>query len=181
MKLRLSILALIFTCTASSVLAQDFVTGPRPARTALAPADEYFGHYQLSVLGIANTIRDTSKRFDDSSIGPVSLINGPLSFVGDAIGAWERKYRSDPWIAKDLLALELVYLKSNTREGLRLARNTAKWLTNDYPDSEYAEVAEREIAQATGSGENMSGSYDPAAAWARFASLRAPLPPGGPH
>ena len=30
----------------------------------LAPADEYFGRYNLSVLGIANSIRDAGARID---------------------------------------------------------------------------------------------------------------------
>src|SRR5580704_4539158 len=98
------------------VMAQDALRG-------LAPADEYFGRFNLSVLGIANTIRDAGARVDDGA-DPRTMLNGPLSFVTDAIHAWEQKYPNDPWIAKDLLALETVYLRVPTDEGFRLASQT---------------------------------------------------------
>jgi hypothetical protein len=178
---RFHILAVVLTFTATPVVAQEFSPSAAVPMSALAPADEYFGHYQMSVLGIANTLRDAKLRLEESNATPPSLINGPLAFVGDAIGAWEHKYPADPWIAKDLLALEIVYLETNSPDGTRRARETAAWLMKDYPATQYASAGQRELADASGAGTSDTAGYDPKAAWARFAALRSPLPPGGPH
>jgi len=177
---RSTILAVVFAFTAGPVAAQEFAPVTSVPMSALAPADEYFGHFQMSVLGIANTIRDAGRRLDESG-ATRSVISGPLTFVADAIGAWERKYPSDPWIAKDLLALEIVYLQAGTPEGTRRARDTAAWLMKDYPATQYAALGQSELDEALGGGTVETAAYDPRAAWARFAALRAPLPPGGPH
>jgi hypothetical protein len=119
-------------------MAQDSTRG-------LAPADEYFGQYKLSVLGIANTIRDAGTRIDNGT-DPHALIDGPLKYVSDALHDWEGRYPSDPWIAKDLLALEVVYLRVPTDDGFRLASKTEAWLIADYPDSDQAAQGRSELA-----------------------------------
>jgi hypothetical protein len=167
---RVTLLAVFFAFTTVPAFAQEYVPAPAVPMSALAPADEYFGRFQMSVLGIANTLRDADLRLEEGS-SPPSIINGPLSFVGDAIAAWERKYPADPWIAKDLLALERVYLHA-PGAAVR-ARETAAWLGRDYPATQYAVTGQRELADAFGPGS------DPNAAWTRFAALRAPLSSGG--
>src|SRR5471030_965090 len=109
-----------FLASITPALAQDSLRG-------LAPADRYFGHYKLSVLGIANTIRDAGTRIDAGG-DPHNMLNGPLSYVTDAMKDWEQQYPNDPWIAKDLLALEALYLHVPTDEGFRLASQTEAWL-----------------------------------------------------
>jgi hypothetical protein len=138
-KLRFALCIAAFSASFAPAFAQDSLRG-------LAPADEYFGHYKLSVLGIANTIRDAGARIDSGS-DPHSMLTGPLSFVTDAIKDWEQQFPSDPWIAKDLLALEAVYLRVPTDEGFRLASQTEAWLVADYPSTESAGRGRDELAQ----------------------------------
>lgn len=138
MKLRLAVCIAAFFAVLAPAVAQDPLQG-------LAPADEYFGHYKLSVLGIANTIRDAGNRVD-SGADARTLLSGPLSFVTEAMKDWEQQYPRDPWIAKDLLALEAVYLRVPTDEGFRLATQTEAWLVADYSDSEYAAKGRVELA-----------------------------------
>jgi hypothetical protein len=128
-KVRLALIIAAFSAMLAPAMAQD--------TQGLAPADEYFGHYKLSVLGIANTIRDAGARID-AGTDPRSMLNGPLSFVNDAIKDWESQYPADPWISKDLLALETVYLRVPTDEGFRLATQTESWLVADYANSDNA-------------------------------------------
>ena len=138
MKLRLALCIAAFFGMFAPAMAQDSLRG-------LAPADEYFGRYNLSVLGIANTIRDADARLDGG--GDVhAMLSGPLSFVSDAIKDWEQKYPRDPWIAKDLLALEAVYLHVPTDDGFRLASQTEAWLIADYPDTDYAAQGRSQLA-----------------------------------
>jgi hypothetical protein len=167
-------------------LAQDDVAPdvppPSPALRGLAPADEYFGRYNLSVLGIANNIRDAGSRIELGGDIHV-MMSGPLTFATDAIKSWEDQYPSDPWIARDLLALEAVYLKVPTDECFRLAGQTEAWLLADYPNTIYAAQARKQLADAT-----PAPSYQPvvvrrvqpsipsyAIPWERYAALRAPL------
>jgi hypothetical protein len=178
----LSIAAFFSLC--APVLAQDDLSPdmppPSPALSGLAPADEYFGHYNLSVLGIANHIRDAGSRIDTGSDVHV-MLSGPLMFATDAIRAWEQQYPNDPWIARDLLALEAVYLKVPTDECFRLASKTEAWLTADYPDTVYAAQGRKQLADAAS-----PATYQPIARqqpaipsyaipWERFAALRAPF------
>jgi hypothetical protein len=181
-------IAAILACSAP-VQAGDRTLG-------LAPADEYFGRYDLSVLGVANTIRDAGARID-AGADPRSMISGPLAFATDAIHAWEAKYPTDPWIAKDLLALETVYVRVPGDDGARLAAQTEAWLIADYPNSSYAAGARQQLAAGNASTADLPAlpappapAATPAAAapipsyatpWERFAALRVPLPPTYPR
>jgi hypothetical protein len=173
MKLRLLLLSLTFAGSAVPALADDALPAGTVPMRALAPADEYFGHARMSVLGIANTIRDAGARIDEGT-PPPSMVDGPLAFVGDAIRDWEHQFPRDPWIARDLYALELVYLRVHNPQGLTLARSTESWLVRDYPDC----PAARDARLALGDAINDEGG-PPRDAWGRFADLRAPLP--SPH
>lgn len=198
MKFRLALCIAAFFATLAPALAQDSLRG-------LAPADEYFGRYNLSVLGIANTIRDAGARLDGGG-DPRAMLTGPLSFVTDAVKDWEGKYPSDPWIAKDLLALEACYLHVSSDEGFRLASQTEAWLIADYPDSDSATEGRSQLAsnripympqqvpQAAPVAQYQPQPYQPqwqpvvqrqqpqaqaipsyATPWERYASLRAPF------
>lgn len=159
-----------FVAALAFALVPFLICAPVKASGRLAPADEYFGHYAMSVLGIANILRDAPARFSDSA-NRSSNIDGPLSFVSDAIHAWERKYPNDPWIAKDLYALEIVYLHAPAPRALALAMLTQAWLAHDYPGSTYIVPSRVALENVRGA----SGSYPQSSAWARFTSARAPL------
>jgi hypothetical protein len=158
-------LAIFFIASAGPALAQD---------ATLAPADENFGRFNLSVLGIANAIRDSGARIDGGT-DPHALLSGPLAFATDAMHAWEERYPADPWIAKDLLALETVYLKIPTDDALRLASRTEAWLIADFPASPYVAKA-RALLDAASATAAAPAQAAPVNAWERFAALRVPLP-----
>ena len=121
---RLGILALLFVFSGVGALAAD--------RSQLAPADEYFGRLKMSILGIANTIRDAGLRLD-AGASPADVMNGSLAFASDAIQDWEHRYPRDPWIPRDLAALQSAYEKIQTAQGQELARKTAAWRQHDFP------------------------------------------------
>lgn len=188
MNVRLALCIAAFFAMATPALAQQdaYVEPNTPPLTSslrgLAPADEYFGHSNLSVLGIANNIRDAGTRIDFGGDIRV-MLTGPLSFATDAIKAWEQQYPSDPWIAKDLLALEGVYLRVPTDECHRLAAQTEAWLRSDYPDTIYAAQGRKQLADASPPPQveyaqpvvyrRTIPTY--ATPWERFAALRVPL------
>lgn len=116
--------------------AQQTPLGPAPL-AALAPADESFGHFRMSVLGIANAIRLAGDRLA-AGADPHAICSGSLAFAGDAIAAWEQAYPQDPAIPRDLLALERTYALAAGAEARAHANATAEWLLRDYPNSEAA-------------------------------------------
>lgn len=143
--LKLLSLALALTCVAAPAYAQT--TQTTPAHSAVAPADEYFGRLKMSVLGIANVIKDMRLRVDaDASKTPT--IFGPLALVEDAIHDWEHKYPRDSWIPRDLLALETTYLHASGDQAHLMAVRAEAWLRRDYPRSSYATLGRAELAKA---------------------------------
>lgn len=125
---RLFALCLCLCATGAATLAAE--------RSKVAPADEYFGRMKMSVLGIANVLRDTRLRAAD----PVrsDSIFGSLAWVEDAIRDWESKYPDDAWIAKDLLALETTYLTAPGERAHDCALRAEAWLRHDYANTTYA-------------------------------------------
>lgn len=157
MTLRLAFTAAICAALLVPAAAED--------RSKLAPADEYFGRFQLSVLGIANSIRDAEAKLEHGG-DPDTAIAGSLDVASDAIVAWEQAYPQDPWIAKDLLALETAYLKVPTPAGHDLAVKTLAWLATDYGNTQYAAIGRDELAPV---------APRVMTAWERFAALRGSL------
>lgn len=166
-------IALAMPALPLAALADDSSAATVPM-SQLAPADEYFGHARLSVLGIANTIKDAGVRLDEGN-APSKMLDGPLAFAEDALRDWEHQFPNDPWIARDLYALELAYLRAPTPRGNALAHHAAAWLIADYPDNPLADDAQVALGDARPGSRD--GDRSPADAWTRFAALRAPLPP----
>jgi hypothetical protein len=167
---RLALIALAIVAALAPVRAADL--------SMLAPADEYFGHYGLSVLGIANMIRDSGARIQTGA-DPQPFLDGALAFATDGIAAWEHAYPKDPWIARDLFALENVYLHVASPGGQALAAATAAWLLRDYPQSPEAANANVALTGAVHvrAGANPAPPATAGSAWERFAGLRAPIGP----
>jgi len=165
------VIALIVPGLPLAAAADEATTASTVPMSQLAPADEYFGRARLSVLGIANIIKDTGLRLDEGA-APPTMLDGQLTFVNDALRDWESQFPNDPWIARDLYALELTYLRAHTPRGVGLARRTAAWLMHDYPNNPLVGDAQLALGDP---GDSPRSS--PADAWTRFAALRAPLPP----
>jgi hypothetical protein len=128
-----------------------FVYGERSVSVAnttskIAPADEYFGRLKMSILGISNTIKDQTLRFDRRPEEMESEMSS-ISFAVDAIHDWEHKYPSDPWIAKSLFFVERFYNRIPTDAGRSQAKATMAWLVHDFPKTWYGKVGKRELAE----------------------------------
>lgn len=122
-------------------------TAAPSAALKVAAADEYFGRFKMSPLGIANTIRDMGNRVAADQTKTPSIFGG-LANVEDAIRDWEHKYPQDPWVPKSLLALEETYLKGAGSEAHDRAVKAATWLRRDYPKDPRAKTAVDDLAKA---------------------------------
>jgi hypothetical protein len=115
--------------------------------SSVAPADEYFGRLKMSVLGIANVIKDMRLRVEADATRTPSIF-GSLGMVEDAIRDWEEKYPHDSWIPRNLLALETCYIEAPGDRARELAIRTEAWLRHDYGRSTYAVRGHRELDDA---------------------------------
>ena len=105
----------------------------------LAPADEYFGHMKMSVLGIANAIKDAGLHLDRGD-NPEAIVSG-LSWTEDAIRDWEKHFPRDPWIPKSLINLRHVYERVTSPHGLDALNRIGGWMERDFPAPPSAEAA----------------------------------------
>ncbi|MBD5656256.1 MAG: hypothetical protein IAI50_13915 [Candidatus Eremiobacteraeota bacterium] len=190
---RLTIAVLLASCCGGSALADERIdicslhldlspvapskseSGSTSASKAgAAPADVSFGLYPMSVLGIENTLRRNGEAIDDAS-NRSALTTGPLACVVDSIRAWERAYPADPWIAKDLLTLEVVYLRARESGARELADRAETWLEHDYPQSNYVEPARLALGRQHKSDGAVTSEAVITAASRAVASQPAPL------
>lgn len=117
-----------------------------PHKMKIAPADEYFGRLKISILGIANTIKDQGLRFD-SHPEQLAAAMGSVGNAEDAIRDWQKKYPGDPWLPKTLLSLERFYLHVGDNAKANAEKTTA-WLAHDFPKSTYSALGKKELADA---------------------------------
>jgi hypothetical protein len=73
-----------------------FFVAARPIARAPAPADEYFGRYKLSFLGIRNIIRDMNIEGDSPLALP--LQEGRIHEVAGSLADWANRYPRDKWL-----------------------------------------------------------------------------------
>jgi hypothetical protein len=99
----------------------------QPAPTAVAPADEYFGKLQMSVLGIRNELANLSTRVgSDTSFGK-DEIKGAES-IEDAFRDWAQKYPRDDWLDRYAVQLEKLYASIETSESRMHLAGFAQWI-----------------------------------------------------
>jgi hypothetical protein len=111
----------------------------------VAPADEYFGKLQMSVLGIRNTIKDVGANLDIDQSRWAQLA-GKAAFAEEATRDWEKKYPQDTWLAKTVFAIERMYAKLDSDDGRARSIAAMKWLVHDFPKSWYAKTGRKELA-----------------------------------
>lgn len=100
-------------CSLLTILAlagAGAVPAPAQAAARLAPADEYFGHLKMSILGIRNQLNDLELRSTWRGERRRDLL-GKATFIEDAMRSWAIKYPGDPWIPKFRHRLSACYVR----------------------------------------------------------------------
>jgi hypothetical protein len=75
-----------------------------------APADEYFGPYKESILGIRNHLNDLERKRDPELNGSVRGIDNEEIAIED----WQAKYPQDPWLPHYLNRCVHLYARSHS-------------------------------------------------------------------
>lgn len=119
--------------------------GQAQQKTAVAPADEYFGRLKMSILGIRNVIHDVTLEIAREPAKAETEL-GRLNLTEDAMQDWERKYPADPWIPKTLFALERLYDSAGWSDEFNArAKRTMTFLVDHYAKSWYGREAKKEL------------------------------------
>jgi hypothetical protein len=156
---------LVFLCAAASCVAASAAepsAGKSPAKTAsakattrvavrqpavadLAPADEYFGPFKLSIIGIRNTLRDVGLRYDfNHDIGTQTYKSAQQT--EKSIRDWERRYPRDDQLPRAVYLLQRLYTKVLVSESRARAHVVAVWLFTDFAKSPQSKQLKKTIA-----------------------------------
>jgi hypothetical protein len=129
--------ALILATIMSSAVPLSLAVPAVPAAAAnrLAPADEYFGPTEMSILGIRNELHDAAVSLDaDPAHGNAESLARAM-IIETAVHEWESKYPGDGWLPRTVYALHVVYRKMSGEQAKSRVSDTAYWLLTKYPDS----------------------------------------------
>jgi len=112
------------------------VAGVQAARADVilnaAPADEYFGPSQQSVLEIRNRLDDFDRHDASRMLDP--SVPAYLDHLQLAIRDWQTKYPRDPWLPQVLAHLVREYWRAGQSSGEQATAALAD-LRSSYPDS----------------------------------------------
>lgn len=128
--------------------ATAITLGASPAASSIgnnAPADEYFGKMKLSYLGINNSLKDAAIMAGDHTTFQVVI--SKIQFAEDALLDWQRKYPSDPQIARSLFLLSRAYQKVWTPDGQTRAVYYLFELRDKYPRTFFGKQAKANLSK----------------------------------
>lgn len=128
-------LALALALPISATAAPAFAT----PYGQLAPADRYFGHMKMSILGIRNSIKDLSEAAEMNRGEPEHIFDKAV-LVEDALRDWQHQFPRDPWIPKYAYSLAMLYQKLDYIEARGRGAAMLEWLDSRYPESEFASL-----------------------------------------
>jgi len=129
------------TKTQLSVAAAHVKAPVAPIR--VAPADEYFGHQKLSILGINNTIHDTNLHIGFDRVHAAKYY-GQLAPAADSLFDWAHKYPQDTWLPGRAYYMSHVFWQMHTSDGDVAANKCRALLFKQFPKSRWATLAKKE-------------------------------------
>ncbi|MGH7709076.1 MAG: hypothetical protein ACREM6_14330 [Vulcanimicrobiaceae bacterium] len=137
--------ALLGRTAAAHPIAHPRAT-PTPALAALAPADEYFGRFKLSILGIRNVIRDQGLRYRyDHAVAATAMqtVDEAVSSIRD----WERKYPHDSDVPRAIYFLDRFYAAVSSDAARVQELATRNWLLADFGKSPQAKQLRKDLME----------------------------------
>lgn len=103
-----------------------------------APADEYFGPFKQSILGIRNHINDFEAKAE-AEFSPDRVLTG-IDNLEDAIEDWHAQYPHDSWVPKFLSRVVHLYARCHSVTHQQ-AQRALGLLERDFSGTAYAKDA----------------------------------------
>ena len=114
-------------------------------RLGLAPADEYFGRLQMSILGVRSKVKDLGLDADYHPGHDQAVLRNAL-WVEDAMRDWAKKYPFDRWLPRYAYALEQMYERIPGDTAHKRAVKQVAYLTAYFPQTVYGRVGRAKLA-----------------------------------
>lgn len=108
-----------------------------------APADEYFGRWKMSYLGIDNTFRDAAISSGDHTTDPG--IAHKVALAEDALDAWARKYPRDPQLARSYFLASLAERKIWLQANQQRAWNYLSQIEGRFGDTYFGKLVRKNL------------------------------------
>ncbi|MDQ6767479.1 MAG: hypothetical protein M3Z41_06680 [Candidatus Eremiobacteraeota bacterium] len=116
----------------------------RPLPRIQAPADEYFGRYQLSNLSVRNAIHDMTIEGDSPLALPLQVER--IAAVQSALAEWADKYPRDPWLPSAMVKFSTFLISKQQPQYERVAMALLSYLQWVYPQTWYGRYARAQLA-----------------------------------
>jgi hypothetical protein len=107
-----------------------FAATARPFTSAPAPADEYFGRFKLSNLGMRNIIHDMDIEGDSPLALPLQETR--IHAVAGALSDWTNRYPRDLWVPRTTASFVKFLERKQTAEASGLAIQYAVYLADKF-------------------------------------------------
>jgi len=130
----------IVTYSCAPVFAQT-----NSALSQYAPADEYFGPLQMSILGIRNQIQDMDRLYH-ASPDKADAVLGKVAVAEASLRDWEAKYPRDPDLARYVYQLCRLYQTIDLDSARQKSLDSHMWLFSHYARTSYAKDELRRIS-----------------------------------
>jgi len=127
----------------AQIAAVTYLVAAKAPGVAQAPADEYFGRYRLSSLGVRNAIRDMTIEGDSPLALPLQTER--ITAVESALPAWADKYPRDPWVPSAIAKFAAFLISKRVPEYDRAALAFFSYLEWAYPKTWYASYAQAHL------------------------------------
>ncbi len=108
-----------------------------------APADEYFGPYKLSNLGVRNAIYDMTVEGNSPLALPLQVER--IAAVEDALVIWANRYPYDKWLPPAMWKFSIFLLSKDIPQYDRDAWALLQLLAQQYPQTWYGRNAAQRL------------------------------------
>lgn len=139
-------LALV-AATFGAVKAPAKTTAPATvAKSADAPADEYFGPFKYSAISVRTKINALARSYRERWSDDASIVHDAL-MIESSYRAWADKYPKDRWLAPTAFHLAQLYQNVQTQDARSHARAMYELVAKNFPTSKEAHFARLRLNQ----------------------------------
>jgi hypothetical protein len=139
-------LALVTTTVGAAKAPPKAMTAPAVAKSADAPADEYFGPFKYSAISVRTKINALGRSYHERWADDASIVHDAL-LVESSYQAWAQKYPKDRWLAPTAFHLAQLYQDVQTQDARNHARAMYELVAKNFPTSKEAHLSRLRLSQ----------------------------------